>query len=531
MRSKPTVKVTVLGGATDNLTGSCYLITINQGNRTTNIAVDIGLVQTAPVDFFEKNLEILNHIKPNSIHCVILTHAHTDHISRLPMLTKYGFSGRVFCTYPTTSLSDIMLNDSAKIQMDFLKIVRKKIREKYPKKKSRERSEKAWLGKHDKFRRKASLLKSHHHTEPLYDLHDVEKTYELIKYGGCEYHSWIRLDHNIHLKLYHSGHVLGGATCLIKLETTGEADFILGFSGDLGRNDGYILPPPEMIEESVNWWFTESTYGGRPHPKREDEIEKLVAITKEAIKNKGIIIIPSFALERTQEMVYLLSYFMQIGLIDQIPIYLDSPMAIKITKVFAAYWDKGMFADQHKLDFNPFDVKQNRWLKIIVDSKDSKALISSLGPYIVIAGSGTCDAGRVRDHLRAGIGDDNTYVYLVGYMPADSLGRKLKENSEFVKMNDEKILIKSKNVVFDSFSAHADGPSLASYSQSILNNFKTSKGRKQKIFIVHGDPANAAFLRDDIMKLMEHPRGLGERIIIPKLYDEFSLKIGNEEED
>ncbi len=520
--SNPKIKLQFLGGVAAGelgLTGSCILLTVMQGDHTTRILIDLGLIQCSPQYFFERNIEILQYIDPRKINVVILTHAHTDHVGRLPILIKHGFNGRIFCTTPTSDLLEIMLNDSAKIQAEFLRNLNRKERKKHTKKEKGFRRDSGRL-KFDKSRKK---FKSSGHQSVLYDAEDIKEVLEKVKYHGSDYHTWMRLDKNIDLKLYQSGHVLGGAICVIRVMHSGSKDIHLGFSGDLGRVDGIILPPPEMISEQLDCWVTESTYGGKTHPQREDEIKKLITVITEAIETKGVIIIPSFALERAQEILYLLSHYMETGVIPKIQMYLDAPMATKITQVFSAHWDKGMFADQNMLGFNPFDVRQNKWFKIISEAKHSDALIRSPGPYIVIAGSGTCDAGRVREHLRANLGKENTVVLLVGYMPAKSLGRKLKENAAIVKMNDHEINIKSKNIAFDAFSAHADGQWLASYTKQVIESYEGSANIKQKIFIVHGDPANAAWLREDIMKQMKYRRGLTDMIFIPKVNEEFTI--------
>ncbi len=520
--SRPIVKIQFLGGvATEKigLTGSCTLVTVMQGDRTTKTLIDVGLVQCGSQYFFQKNLEILQTVNPKNIDVVILTHAHIDHVGRLPILIKRGFKGRIFCTNPTADLIEIMLNDTAKIMAIDSRNINRKIRKNPLRSKKPSRSNYRKL--HNRELRKR--CKSAGRVEALYDANDVKEVLELVKYRGCGYHIWMQLDRNIFLKLYQSGHVLGGAICVIKVKETGAKDIYLGFSGDIGREDGIILPPPEIVEEPLNCWVTESTYGGKIHPLREDEVNKLIHLVKEAIAAKGVIIIPSFALERAQEILYLLSHYIEIGEIPKVTIYLDAPMATKITDIFSAHWDKGMFSDQHMLGFNPFDIKQNQWFKIISKQDDSKALVGSPGPYIVIAGSGACDAGRVREHLRVGLEKENTFVFLVGYMFANSLGRKLKENATFVRINNKEIKVKSRIVAFDAFSAHADGQWLVSYTKQIINRFDESGGLKQYIFINHGENKNATLLKDDIIESMNYRRGLTDMIFIPNLNQEFII--------
>jgi metallo-beta-lactamase family protein len=509
------IKVKLLGGTVygNNLTGSCLLLTVRQGKNITRALIDAGLIQCGHKDFVAKNRAILAELKPEQLDYVILTHAHTDHIGRLPLLVKNGFNGksRILCTEPTANILGIMLEDSANIQE--IEIARlNKPKAQPPRRLARDRSRRA-LGKYDKLKDKAKNRgQAEKINSVLYDLSDVEKTCDLVKNGGCQYQEWLRLSHNVWLKFYQSGHVLGGAICVIRIKTRAK-DVYFGFSGDLGRSDGIILPPAAKITEPIDVWFTESTYGGKTHPDREAEIKKLIGIVKEAVPKKQKIIIPSFALERAQEIIYLLSYYMQAGDIPKIKIYLDSPMAAKITDVFADSWDEGMFADQDKLKFNPFSKEANKCLKVVTKKIDSDGLIAKSGPYVVVAGSGMCEAGRVRSHLRAGLGDTNLIVCLVGYMVEQSLGNKLQQGLNIVRMNGQEIIIKAKIDCFDSFSAHADGRTLVSYARSVMNKNNSDK----KIFIIHGDEKNAGSLKLAMMAALNMDE---EHVVIPELNQE-----------
>jgi metallo-beta-lactamase family protein len=520
------ISVKFLGGTAegDDLTGSCILLTIKQGKNITNLLIDAGLIQCGPKEFFERNRALLNELKPSQLDGIIITHAHTDHTGRLPMLVKHGFgdTSRIICTTATAKIIGVMLADSAKIQAEMLHGLKKTAKMTGAKVKKTIPRDQAALGKHDKVKRKKASERSIQSEEPLYTLEDVDRTGYLIKNGGYEYQEWIKLfNHGVSLKFYQSGHVLGGAICVIKVKTR-VGEIHLGFSGDLGRSDGIILPPPAIVEEPIDFWFTESTYGGKVHPDREDEIKDLMALIREAVEQKKKIIIPSFALERAQEILYLLSYAMQAGEIPKIPVYLDAPMASKITSIFADSWDDGMFAGQERLEFNPFNPGENKQLNIVANPIDSLALVNMPGPYVVIAGSGMCDAGRVRDHLRAGLPNPNVIVCLVGYMAKSSLGRKLKEGLPLVNMNREEIIIKAKIVCFDSFSAHADSLFLVDYARTILANPGYAT-KKRKIFIVHGEEKSSAFLKLELMEALGPEADISEKIIIPKLNEEFVL--------
>ena len=521
------IRVKILGGTADgdDLTGSCILLTIKQGKNITRLLIDAGLIQCSPKEFFVRNRAILKELKPNQLDGVIVTHAHTDHTGRLPLLVNHGFgeTSRIICTTATAKIIGVMLADSAKIQAETCHSIKASAKaEAKPARSRRVSRDQLALGKHDKMKKKRADQKSAPAEEPLYTMEDVEKTCSLIKNGGYEYQEWIKLfNHGVSLKFYQSGHVLGGAICIIKVKTK-TGDIHIGFSGDLGRIDDIILPPPAMVEEKVDYWFTESTYGGKVHPQRDDEIKQLLQLVREAVAQKRKVIIPSFALERAQVLLYLLSYYMYIGEIPEIPIYLDAPMASIITEIFAESWDDGMFVGQEKLPFNPFNQDENKFFKVVSSQLDSLDLVKTAGPYIVIAGSGMCDAGRVRDHLRAGLGNPNVTVCLVGYMARNSLGRKLKDGLPLVNMNKQEIVIKAKIVCFDSFSAHADSPFLGSYAKSLADNPEAGH-ELQKVFIVHGEENSSAFLKLELIEALADMQYPLKNIIIPKLNDEIIL--------
>jgi metallo-beta-lactamase family protein len=234
------------------------------------------------------------------------------------------------------------------------------------------------------------------------------------------------------------------------------------------------------------------------------------------VRDRKKIIIPSFVLERAQEIIYILSRYMHEGIIPKIPIFLDSPMAIKITEVYSANWEKGMFSDQKKLPFNPFNKETSSFFNVISTKIDSSALISDPGPYIVVAGSGMCDAGRVRDHLRNGLDNPNVIVCIVGHMADSTLGNKLKRRLPLVLMNGKGIVVNAKIVCFDSFSAHADSSFLVNYAKSVVNK------KNKKIFIVHGEEETSITLKLEFMKALKMSDA---EVIIPELNQEFEIEL------
>lgn len=503
------IKVSFLGGvASDNITGSCYLLTVKNGKKTIDILIDMGLVQCSFQESIIVNKKILEKIKPEKINHVIVTHSHIDHVGRLPLLIKHGFKGRIICTKATSDLICYMLEDSAKIQVAEARYSsHKKTKDDNSDKKKTKDA--LTLGNYD---RKTKKKEKKDKILPLYTTKEAEKVGQFIKNEGYEYGLWHKLDHNLFFKFYASGHVMGGAIVVIKIQTE-VGDKFLCFTGDLGRQDGIILPPPEFVEEPINHLITESTYGGKIHPPREVEIEKLQRLITDAFRSKKKIIIPSFALERAQELIYLLSYYMDQKLIPNMPIFLDSPLAIKITAIFADNWNRGMFSDQDKLNFNPFNVDENPYLFNVTDLKESERLVQQKSSHIVIAGSGMCDAGRIREYLRHNLGSQNTIVCLVGYMAKNSLGYKLKEKYSVVKMNHETITVNAEIVSFDSFSAHADGQFLFEY---IINTFNHHSHKNKNVYIVHGEKSHAEHLQSAL-------EGTGIKTHIPSLNKEYLI--------
>ena len=493
---KPKVRMTVLGGPADrnNPTGSCLLLEIRIGKFETRGLIDVGMWQGK--DASKRNALLPPH--PERLDFIVLTHPHTDHAGRLPFAVKNGFCGRVFCTKPTAALLPPMLLDSAKIvQME-----------------ARNRKRKASRAIPTKRKQRKKRARQFKPPEFVFSDKDVEQSLALIKCEGYDYYDWIHLGKRLYLKFYPSGHVLGGGICVLRIDrnSSPENSIYIGFSGDLGREDGIILPSPVKVKEKLDWWMTESTYGGMKHPPRDKEISKLIGLLYRAQENGGKILIPSFSLERTQELMYILSCYMREGKAPPLTIYLDSPLAEKITRVFAAHWDDALlFKGQEELDFNPFDRQENPYLKVVEDMHASIRLMETSGSCIIIAGAGMCDAGRIRDHLKKALPDKKNTICLVGHMVEGTLGRKLSEMQNPVHMNGYEISVRADIVQFQSFSAHGDKGVLVGYPKRIVI--------KKGVFILHGDRERSHQLQQDLRKKLSRD----VTVYIPALNEAISL--------
>ena len=459
-------------GAVQNVTGSRHLLQVN-GSK---LLVDCGLYQER--HFQERNWEPFT-VEPRSIDAVFLTHAHLDHCGLLPKLVRDGFRGRIYCTAATAEIARIILLDSAKIQEEDAKYKAKR---------------------HKKEGRKGRFPE-----QPLYTVADAEAC--LPHFLPVKYKQRIQLDKDIEISFHDAGHVLGSSIIRVRARDGGQKRTIL-FSGDIGRPDRPIVHDPELIAQA-DYVMVESTYGDRVHQGPEDTgkmIAEVVNSTKEA---GGNIIVPSFALERAQELLYYINELLLADAIPRLRVFLDSPMAARITKVFQKH--RELF-DEEMTDY----VRQNEspfkfpGFSMVGTSDESKALNHMKGTIMVIAGSGMCTGGRVKHHLVNNIGDPRNTIMFVGYQAMGTLGRRLLEGEKEVRILGQKHRVKARVARINGFSAHADRDELLKWLEGL-------ERPPRKVFVVHGESESALSFGDYLRQKT------GWQVAVPAYQDEIVL--------
>ncbi len=424
-----------LGGA-GTVTGSKYLL--NLGGK--KLLIDCGLFQGL------KELRLENWapppIDPRQVDAILLTHAHLDHTGYLPVLAKAGFNGPVYCTAPTRELTQVILLDSGKIQEE-----------------DAERANRDGYSKH-----KPAL--------PLYGVDEAKRALNLLKV--IERDKWLDLGNGVEARFTNSGHILG--SCFIQIRTP---DMTIVFSGDLGRSDPLILNPPEVLKEA-DFVVIESTYGDRLHSPLSP-LKELGAIVNETFDRKGHLIIPSFAVGRTQDVLFLLSQLKRQSQIPQIPIFLDTPMGINATEIFGNYPEWHRLSSEEARDLC-------KSVTLVQSAQQSEELQHRHDSSIVIAGSGMLTGGRVLAHLMSRLPSERNTVLLVGYQAPSTRGSLLRNGLSEIKIYGQYVQVRAQIRELSSLSAHSDQGEIIRW----LRNFSSPP---TKAFIVHGEPQAAEALR------------------------------------
>lgn len=442
-------------GAAQTVTGSNYLI---EDQRGAKILVDCGLFQGAK-KIERRNWEPWGY-DPREISHLILTHAHIDHSGRIPKLVKDGFRGQIITTPPTADLCGVMLLDSAHIQ----------------------ELEAQWRAQKQGGRWKKD-------NQPLYTTEDAEASLRYLY--PVELNQVITLTAGIKARLLEAGHILGSAIVELWVEDEG-GETKLCFSGDLGRGDQPIVREPSTVLEA-DYLFIESTYGDRLHKGFEESKQELLEAIEHAISHNEKVIIPAFALERTQEVLYLLGEFFRAGRLPSLPIYLDSPLAIKATEVFRKH--KGYYDEQARAlvdrGFDPFSMPN---LKLTQTVEESMRINMASGSAIVISANGMCTAGRIRHHLRHNLPRKGASIIIVGFQAEGTTGRQIVDGARSVTIFGEKIPVRARVYTIGGFSAHADQAGLLAW----LGHF--TKRSQPRTFVIHGEPFASASLVQEIKR-------------------------------
>ncbi len=448
------MEIQFLGGAR-TVTGSCYLI--DTGDY--KILVDCGMFQG------RKQLEELNQVSPpvnpHEISAVVLTHAHIDHSGLIPKFCKDGYKGPIYTSSTTVDLCSIMLPDSGHIQ----------------------ELETEWFNR--KRKRKGRSLQN-----PLYTEEDARKS--LRQFKGIEYQELNEILPGITLRFQDAGHILGSSIIEIWIENGEKVKLV--FSGDLGNPNQAIVKDPSMIEEA-DYVFIESTYGDRLHKKTEEPKKILGKIIRTIQRDGGNIIIPSFAVGRTQEIIYNLTELLQEGEIAPLPVFIDSPLAIEATKIFqenTRVFDK----ESHEHINKGIDPLAFPGLQFIVTSEESQKLNRITSGSIIISASGMCEAGRIKHHLKHHLWRQKSHIVFVGYQAEGTLGRKLVDGAKRVRIFGEEIKVAAHIHNIEGFSAHADKNELLNW----LSSFKT---KVKEVFVVHGEEKVSLSFAEEIRSLLD----------------------------
>ena len=457
-------------GAAESVTGSRHLLEFNHSK----VMVDCGLYQERALQ--SRNWEDFG-VDPAELDAVLLTHAHLDHCGLLPKLVKKGFKGKVYCTEATAQIAEIVLADSGKIQEEDAQY---KIK-----------------------RHKRAGYKPPRPVEPLYTQEEAQAC--STHFAPVPYNVPVQVADNIEASFHEGGHIFGSSIIKMTIKLNGDRRTVL-FTGDLGRVGKPILKNPAIFTEA-DYIFVESTYGDRVHTNVEDTKEQLCDAVNKTFQAGGNIIVPSFSIERAQEVLYYMNELLMADRIPHIMTFLDSPMAVRVTKVFEKHpelYDKQMTRMMEN-DESPFTFKG---LKLVASTRESKAINHIKGTIMVIAGSGMCTGGRVKHHLVNNITRPECAVLFVGYQAVGTLGRNIleAEKGAEVRILGQMLPVNANIVQVHGFSAHADKLEILTWLQNIKN-------KPRKVFVVHGEKEAAHSFKDFLTEKT------GWDIMVPKYQD------------
>jgi metallo-beta-lactamase family protein len=455
-------------GATRQITGSAHLLEI--GSR--RLLLDCGLFDSDRIDPSSPNRQLT--FDPRGLDAVIVSHAHNDHIGRLPYLVKSGYHGPIYTTPATGDITSVMLRDSARIQREDV--------------------------------RNAHLRHPHIEApEPLFDLIDVEWVVERLR--RVRYGEPTEVAPGITLTYHDAGHILGSAIVQIDFSEDGKSRRFV-FTGDLGRRNTSLLPDPTVVKD-IDILVSESTYGNRELDSYDRLMKQLHAIIVRAARLQGKVVIPAFSLGRTQRMVYCLQELFSVHKVRPIPIYVDSPLASRLTEIHRDHPDAYTPHARGIMDRDPLYFG-SRFVEFCQSWDDSRRLNHMNGPMVIISSSGMCEAGRIRHHLRHVVSDPNNAIVIVSFQAEGTLGRKLSEGVERVQILDQWYDLNAAVYVLDGFSGHGDRNDLAWW-------YEQTGGNIEHAFLVHGEPESMEALAPVLQPHARTP------VRIPELHESFEV--------
>ncbi|MDD5505807.1 MAG: MBL fold metallo-hydrolase [Candidatus Omnitrophica bacterium] len=441
------VKLKFLGGVR-TVTGSSHLVTAGR----TEVILDAGLFQGHRDESYKINTTF--NFNPRAVNALVLSHAHVDHCGNIPSLIKKGLRCKIYTTPATKDLAQLMLSDSGKIQEEDIKYV-------------------------NKINKRIGLPER----KPLYTKKEAARATKIFR--PIAYNQKFCIAKNICVTLLDAGHILGSAVTVLDIKDDNRS-IRLGYAVDLGRKNLPLLNDP-VVPKGLDYLILESTYGARLHAPVEEAQSKLREAISRTLRRRGKVLIPSFTLERTQEVIYFLNELLKEKLIPYVPIYVDSPLATDITEVFeyhTDYLDKETRQAINKGD-SPFGFLN---LKFIRDQRESKALNADKRPMIIIAGSGMCESGRILHHLQNNIEDSRNMILVVGYMARDTLGRRIVDREKIVRIFGIEYELNAEVVIINAMSGHADKDELLEFVTACLP--------LKRIFLVHGEEEQSQALLD-----------------------------------
>lgn len=466
-------------GAAGGVTGSQFLVTA--GER--RVLVDCGMFQGSPEEVERNRLPFA--FEADALDALILTHAHLDHCGRTPALVKAGYRGPIHATRATVDLAEIVLRDSAKLQVEFT--------ERWNRHHARD-AEREGAGSEavveeaddESLPERMRSAPPEGRTEtrvPIYDERDVETTVRQMR--GCDYGDEIAVTDGITAVFHDAGHILGSAIIELRV-TDGSASRTIVFSGDLGRDESPILRDPTPIT-GADAVVVESTYGNREHAPHDEAIDDLVAAITEVSDDEGVLLVPAFAIGRTQEVIWVLDHLVREGRIPRLPLYLDSPMASRATHVYHDHPEIYDAETKELLESGESPLKYPG--QQFTDSVDeSKAIRNAKRPIMVVASSGMLTGGRIMHHLKDFLPDPKCTLLFIGYQAQGTLGRHIQDGGKTARIDGRAVDVRCRVRVISGFSAHADQHELEAWLAHFGRAGNGADGKPKRVFVVHGDP-------------------------------------------